>query len=353
MAHRSITRSLAAFAIGSIVAAACGGAAQPSPSTAPSAAPATSAAAATAAPTAAPVLSRPVEFVISTGPGGGSDIYARLWIGYMQAQKALTTSVLPVNKEGGAGAVAFTYVYQHKGDPHYILVTLNSFFTTIITQKLPYKSSDFTPLANMAEDPFFLWVNEDSPWKTAQDVIAAAKANSLTVSGTGSKQEDEVLFRRIEQVAGTKPFNYIPQSGGGKVAAALAGHQDGVVVTVNNPSEGASLMAGKKLRPVCAFLPDSPKDAPFTGLATCKSQGLAIDDYYNLRAIVGPPGLTEAQTAFWANVFKKVNDSPDWQKYMKDNALRPDFRTGAELKKLFADYTKLHEEIAQKNGWVK
>src|SRR5687768_18545354 len=80
---------------------------------------------------------------------------------------------------------------------HYIMITLNSFFTTIITQKLPYKATDFTPVANLALDPFYLWVNEDSPMKTAADFVKASQERELVVSGTGSKQEDEVLFRRI------------------------------------------------------------------------------------------------------------------------------------------------------------
>src|SRR5207249_11061896 len=117
----------------------------------------------------------------------------------------------------------------------------NSFFTTIITQKLPYKATDFTPVANLALDPFFLWVNDDSPWKTAQDFITAAKENSLTVAGTGAKQEDEALFRRIEDTMKTKPFTYLSQTSGATVAAAVAGHQGGVVASVNNPSEGLAL----------------------------------------------------------------------------------------------------------------
>ncbi len=351
MTSRSLTRFLAPVAAVALLVSACGGTAAPSPSAGASA---SAGASKSAAPSAAAVLTRPVEFVISTAPGGGSDIYARLWIGIMQSAKALNTSVLPVNMDGGAGAVAFAYVFQKKGDPHYILVTLNSFFTTIITQKLPFKSNDFTPLVNMADDPFFLWVNADSPWKTAQDFIAAAKERSITVAGTGAKQEDEVLFRRIQDLAGTKPFNYIPQTGGGAVATALGGHQGGVEATVNNPSEGLGLYQASppKLRPICAFLPGSPTEGVYKGLPTCKSQGLAIDDYYIVRAVVGPPGLTDAQVSFWVDVFKKVSDSQDWKDYMTKNALKPDFKSGADLKKLFDDFTKLHTDIATKNGWV-
>jgi len=348
MMRRSTWRGpLATLATTLLIAAACGGA-----GTAPTTAPATSAAA-TAAPTvAAFVPTRPTEFVISTGPGGGSDIYARFWITIMQNQSLTAQPVQPVNKDGGAGAVAFTYVFEKKADPHYLMVTLNSFWTTIITQKLPYKSTDFTPIANLAFDPFFLWVRDDSPIKTAADFVKAAQEREITVSGTGSKQEDEVLFRRIQDQAKTKAFKYVPQTGGGAVAAALAGNQGGVEVTVNNPSEGKGLYGQKKIRPVCAFLAASPKEGTFKDLATCKSQGLAIDDYFNVRSVVAAPGLTTAQQTYWVGVFKQVSDSTEWQKFVTDNALNPDFRAGDDFKKLIEQYETIHREIATKNGWI-
>jgi tripartite-type tricarboxylate transporter receptor subunit TctC len=326
-----------------LVATACGGAgtggASPSAAGSPSAA-------ALQQPT------RPVEFVISTAPGGGSDIYARAMQAIIEEGKFSPQPVQPVNKEGGSGAVAFTYVFEKKGDMHYIMITLNSFFTTIITQKLPYKATDFTPIANLALDPFFLWVNEDSPWKTAGDFMKAAQDKELVASGTGSKQEDEVMFLRIQELAKTKTFKYVPQSGGGAVATALAGHQGGVEVTVNNPSEGLGLYQQKKLRPLCSFTPASPTTGTFAGLATCKSQGLAIDDYYIMRAIMGPPGLKPEQTAFWVDVFKKVFESQKWKDFMNTNALNPDFRTGIDFRSFINNYEKLHNQIATKNKWV-
>ena len=333
MERRSIVRTIAGLVTAMLVVAACGGAAGPGG-------------------TAAFTPTRPSEFVISTGPGGGSDIYARLWIGIMDKEKLTAQPVTPVNKEGAAGAVAFTYVNEKKGDPHYVMVTLNSFWTTIITQKLPYKTTDFTPIANLAQDPFFLWVAADSPIKTAQDFVKAAQERELTGSGTGSKQEDEVLFRRIQDLAKTKAFKYVPQTGGGAVAAALAGKQGGVEVTVNNPSEGRALMEQGKIRAVCGFIPASPTEGLFKDLPTCKSQGLAIDDYYNVRSVVAAPGLTAAQQTYWIDVFKKVSDSTEWKEFMTKNALVPDFQSGDAFKKLIEHYETLHRDIATKNGWI-
>lgn len=345
---RTIMRTLVVIGTVALVAAACGGGAQPGATTAPAATQA-----ATAAPTVAAFKpTRPSEFVISTGPGGSSDIYARLWISYMEKDKLTETAVTPVNKEGGGGAVAFTYVFEKKGDPHYLMVTLNTFWTTTITQKLPYKTTDFTPIANMANDPFFLWVNADSPIKTAGDFIKEAQTREMTASGTASKAEDEVMFRRIEDLAKTKVFKYVPQTGGGAVATALAGKQGGVEVTVNNPSEARALAQQGKVRAICSFTPTSPAEGQFKDLPTCKSQGLAIDDYYNVRSVMAAPGLTAAQQAYWVGVFQKINDSADWKKFVSDNALISDFQSGDAMKALVEKYQKLHEEIATKFKWI-
>lgn len=318
---------------------------------APSATP-TSSGSASAAAAIQPT--HPIEFVISTAPGGGSDLYARAMATIIENKKLSPQPVTPLNKEGGSGAVAFQYVYEKTADMHYVMITLNSFFTTIITQKLAFKATDFTPVANLALDPFFLWVNDDSPWKTAQDFISAAKENSLTVAGTGTKQEDEALFRRIEDTMKTKPFTYIPQTSGATVAAALAGHQGQVVATVNNPSEGLALFQStpKKLRPLCAFTKASPTTPVYSSLATCTSQGIAIDDYFIMRAIMGPPGLSQGQQAFWIDVFKKVYDSDEWKKFMTDNALQPDFKSGLEFRQFILQYQQLHQDIATKFKWV-
>jgi len=341
---RSAIRIAAILGAALVTLSACATANAPSPTPSSSA----------SASAAAVVPTHPVEFVISTAPGGGSDIYARAMATIIETKKFSPQPVTPLNKEGGSGAVAFQYVFEKTGDMHYIMITLNSFFTTIIVQKTPFKATDFTPIANLALDPFFLWVNDDSPWKTAQDFINAAKENSLTVAGTGAKQEDEALFRRIEDSMKTKPFTYLSQTSGATVAAAVAGHQGGVVASVNNPSEGLTLYQAspKKLRPLCAFMPASPTTPIYSTLPTCSSQGIPIDDYFIMRAVMAPPGLSQAQQQFWIDVFKKVFDSDEWKKFMTDNALQPSFKSGLEFRQFILQYQQLHQDIATKFKWV-
>jgi len=166
---------------------------------------------------------KPVEFIIMAGQGGGADKYARLIAGLADKHHLAPVPLVPINKVGGAGAVAMDYVHGKKGDDHTIMITLSSFVMTPIAQKLPFNYKDFTPISLLALDNFFLWVNNDIPWKSVADFVKQAKARSMKVGGTGSRQEDELIFTFFEQKAALKPFKYVPFKGGGTVAASLVG----------------------------------------------------------------------------------------------------------------------------------
>ncbi|MGH8916400.1 MAG: Bug family tripartite tricarboxylate transporter substrate binding protein, partial [Acidimicrobiia bacterium] len=128
------------------------------------------------------VPERPVEFVITTSPGGGSDLYARFITSVVYKLDLWDQPLLPANHPGGSGAVAFNYLFGKKGDPHYIMITLNSIITTpLIQEDLPFTYEDFTPISLLALDPFFLWVPADSPIKSVDDFLAEAKSRSMNV----------------------------------------------------------------------------------------------------------------------------------------------------------------------------
>ncbi|MER3398379.1 MAG: tricarboxylate transporter [Chloroflexota bacterium] len=289
---------------------------------------------------------RPVEFVISTSPGGGSDIYARFIIGIIEKHKLSPQPFVPVNKAGGAGAEAMQYVASKRADPHVIMITLNSFITTPMLQKLPFTTRSFTPIALLALDPFFLWVWSDSNIKSLDDFLREARQRSITVGGTGSKQEDEILFKIIELRANTKPFNYVPFRGGGEVCTALAGKQ--VEATVNNPSECVQFYP-ERTRPLAAFLDE--RTPAYKDLPTAKELGLPIS-YVNMRAIVGAPELGREHQAWHINLMKQVYETQDWQDFVKQNALEPKFLTGDDFRKFLDDFEKLHREIMTQAGWI-
>ena len=117
-----------------------------------------------------------VEFVVPAGTGGGADQMARLVQGIVTKHNLLKSSMVVVNKGGGAGAEGFLEMKNAKGDPHKIVITLSNLFTTPVATGVPFSYKDMTPVAMLALDEFVLWVNAESPYKTAQEYIAAVKA---------------------------------------------------------------------------------------------------------------------------------------------------------------------------------
>ncbi|MEI8036050.1 MAG: tripartite tricarboxylate transporter substrate binding protein, partial [Betaproteobacteria bacterium] len=102
---------------------------------------------------------KPVEFVIPAGTGGGADQMARLIQGIVAKHNLMKQSLIPVNKSAGAGAEGFLAVKDSKGDPHKIIITLSNLFTTPMAQGTPFSWRDMTPVSMLALDQFVLWVN--------------------------------------------------------------------------------------------------------------------------------------------------------------------------------------------------
>ncbi|UCG39156.1 MAG: tripartite tricarboxylate transporter substrate binding protein [bacterium] len=292
---------------------------------------------------------RPVEFVISAGVGGGADKYARFLIGLNVKGKYIEEAILPVNKEGGAGAVAMQYVLSQKGNDYMMLITLNSFLTTPLFQNLPFSYRDFTPIALLALDNFPLWVHKDSAYKTVDDFIAAAKKESLTVGGTGSKQEDEIVFRAIEKLAGTKPFKYVPYKGGGDVAKALVGKH--VEATVNQVSEAGGFFP-EFVRPLCVFQDDRLAIKGYEDVPTGKEAGVPLS-YTMMRAIFAPPGISKEAQAGLTELFRKMSQDKEWLEFADKTGLKSTFLTGDELRKFADEFEKTHIEIMKGQGWIK
>jgi putative tricarboxylic transport membrane protein len=219
---------------------------------------------------------------------------------------------------------------------------------------LAFNWSSFTPIALLALDNFFLWVNSEDSIKNVQDFLKAAKDESMTVGGTGSKQEDELVFSFLQQKAGLKAFKYVPFSGGGAVATALAGKQ--VRGTVNNPSEGIPFLATPttpaKLTPIATFTEKPVDDSRFKNLPTVKSLGIDVS-YQMLRAIFAPPGISKEAQEYYVGLMEKVFKLEEFRKFLDDNVLDPTFLKGDAFAKFIEDQDALHRDIMVKAGFTK
>src|SRR4029453_15853008 len=118
---------------------------------------------------------KPIEFVVPAGTGGGADQMARLIAGIAEKHKLSPRPIIVVNKSGGAGAEGFLSAKDRKGNDaqHTIIITLSNLFTTPLHTGIPFSWRDLTPVARLALDEFILWVNADTPHKTAKEYLAA------------------------------------------------------------------------------------------------------------------------------------------------------------------------------------
>jgi len=301
---------------------------------------------------------RPVEFIVPAGTGGGADQMARTIQGIVTKHNLMKQPLVVINKSGGAGGEGFLDVKTANNNPHKIVITLSNLFTTPLATGIPFNWKDLTPVAMLALDEFVLWVNADKPYKTAKDYIDAVKAappGSKKMGGTGSKQEDQIITVALEKATGTK-FTYIPYKGGGEVAVQLVG--DHIDSSVNNPIEAVAQWRGGKVRPLCVFdgKPMNYDEQVADGktwkdIPTCKSQGLDIE-YVMLRGIFMSPKATKDQVDYYVELFKKVRATPEWQDLMKNGAFNTTFMTGDDYAKWVGTEEKRHETLMKEAGFL-
>ena len=301
---------------------------------------------------------RPVEFIVPAGTGGGADLMARTIQGIVTKHGLMKQSLVVINKAEGAGGVGFLDVKSSRNNPHKIIITLSNLFTTPLATGIPFTWKDLTPVAMLALDEFVLWVNAETPYKTAQEYIEAVKKEppgKFRMGGTGSKQEDQIITAAIEKVSGAK-FTFIPYRGGGEVAVQLVGkHVDS---TVNNPIEAVAQWKGDAVRPLCVFdgnkLPYADAVAPgksWGSIPTCKSQGLDVE-YLMLRGIFTSPGATKDQVDYYVDLLKKVRETPEWAALMKEGAFNQTFMAGADYAKWVENEAKRHETLMKDAGFL-
>ena len=301
---------------------------------------------------------KPVEFVVPAGSGGGADQMARFIQGMITKHNLMKQPMVVVNKSGGAGGEGFLYIKDSKGDPNKIIITLSNLFTTPLATGVPFNWKDLTPVSMLALDEFVLWVNADSPYKTAKqylDAVKAGKDYDFKMAGTGSKQEDQIITAALDKFTGKK-FTYVPFKGGGAVAVQLVGNH--VNSTVNNPIEAVAHWRGGKLRPLCVFdnqrMPYKEKvteTMSWNDIPTCKESGVEVD-YLMLRGIFMADGVSKDQVDFYVKLFDKVRALPDWKEFMQKGAFNQSGMTGKEYADWVAKTEEVHKVLMKDAGFL-
>src|SRR5262245_5244687 len=274
---------------------------------------------------------RTVEVVVPYAPGGGTDNLMRMITGIIDENKWSPVPLNVNNRAGGSGAVGFNYLINKKGDPHVIAGATPMIVSGKIEGRLPGDHRDaMTTLMIVAIDELMLSVRTESPYKTIDDFVNAARAKpgGLTVGGTATLTEDHIFTYLFEQAAKVR-VKYVPFNSGGEVTTALmGGHIDAGVM---NPNEIIAQIEAGKAKNLAVASKKRLADAP--DVPTFAERGYAFY-WEQMRGVVGPANMAPEAVKWWVDTLRKVVKTDKWQKdYIKRNLLTPTDWTGEEANK--------------------
>lgn len=309
------------------------------------------------AASAAWVPEKPVEFVVASGPGGGTDIFARTIQSIIVKYKLMNAPMVVVNKGGGSGSEGFVYGSASADDPYKLTFGTNNEYLLPLVAKMGYSADSLIPVTALALDEFLIWVNAESPYKDAKSFIdAAKKPEGLKMGGSQSKDTDQTLASMISEATGAK-FTYIPFKSGGEAAVQLAGgHID---ANLNNPNENLGQWKAGMIRPLCVFSsqrmaagPKVTKDMAWSDIPLCKDAGIAIANYQMPRTVWLAAKVSPDAVAFYTTILKKVSETPEWKTYIERTSQSDRFLTGDELRAYTKQDAEKATEVFKREKWI-
>jgi putative tricarboxylic transport membrane protein len=295
--------------------------------------------------------SKNIEVVVPFAPGGGTDNLMRMITGIMDENKWSPVALNVNNRVGGSGTVGYVYLINKKGDSHVVAGATPMIVSGKLQGRLSGNHRDaITVLMIVAIDELMLSVRTESPFKTVEDFVNAARAKpgTLTVGGTGTHNEDHIFAHLFEQAAGIK-LKYVPFNSGGEVTAALmGGHIDGGIM---NPNEISAQVEAGKAKNLAVAARKRMTDAP--DVPTFAEKGHKFY-WEQMRGVVGPAGMAPEAVAWWQDALKKVTQTKKWQEeYVKRNLLTPTAWVGEEANKYLDGITGDYESALSALGGLK
>lgn len=283
-----------------------------------------------------------VEIVASSVPGGSLDKTARTIERIFIKGKLVNSTLAVMNKSGGGGTIATTYVSQRPGDPHYLLIAGTGLLTNHIlgASKLTY--TDFTPVAMLTNDYVVMAVSAASSIRNGKDLADRLRTNPQSLSigfanafGSTRHISTALLMKMFD--GNPRDLKTVVFKGSAEaITALLGGHID--VVSTGATNATAHVAAGK-MRIIGVGAPQRFGGA-LSGAPTWREQGV---DYVSgtWRGIIGPKDLTAAQVAYWENAISRMVETAEWKEDLERNYWFNDYMPSAQFRKeLQKDYTE-------------
>ena len=280
---------------------------------------------------------RNVELIVPASAGGSLDTTGRMVTRLWGDLKLLPVSSSVSNRAGGGHAVAYNYLAQRPGDPHFLAVTSMTLLASHINGHIPQTYTDFTPLAVLLTEYIAIAVRADSPLKTGKDFIEAMRrapaSLSLAISSApGGTHHISFGLPLLSGGVDTSKAKFVAfNSSGEAVTALLGGHVDVVSAGTVNV---AAFVASGRLRTLAV---SSPKrmSGPLAVAPTWPELGFK-GVMENWRGIIGAKNITPEQTLFWENVFRRITSSDEFRSYAEQNQWETTFRGAEDSRKFMA-----------------
>jgi len=276
---------------------------------------------------------RPIELIAINAPGGGSDHTLRIMAKILQQGRLVPAALNVVNKPGGGGAVAYSYLNQHPGDGHFVVLGSKALLTNHISGNGP-SHAEVTPVAFLYGEYISVTVKPDSPLKTGRDVVERLKKDPTALTfgiatSLGNPNHQGVAAALKDAGVDIKKLRtVIFPSGGAATTAMLGGHVDVVPITA---AFAASLVRQGQVRVVAVTSPTRLSEV-LADVPTWREQGYnAVVS--NWRGMFGPRGMTPAQAAWWEQVLLRLSESDEWKKELETNFWRSEYMRGPEMRK--------------------
>lgn len=267
-----------------------------------------------------------ITMVVPFGAGGGSDISGRaIGDGLSEVTDlAFTTE----NRDGGSGAVGFSYFLSLNGQDNYLLPAETAMLALPISQPdVQFAYTDFTPIMKLGDDASIMIVREDSPYNSCTELVDASSSSRVIVGVSGAISNDAVIATLLESETGAS-LDSIPFESGGEVTAALLGGQ--VDVIFSSPSEIQGQLDANAVKPLCVFSENRFEYEELADIPTAVEQGIDVT-FSQFRSFIAPGGISEEARQYWLDAAQQYAESEAYTSYIEDNRMQSAVLYGDEF----------------------
>jgi putative tricarboxylic transport membrane protein len=280
-----------------------------------------------------------VQFVVDTGPGGGSDLFAREIVKIALENKIIPENWPVLSQPQGGGLGAMSFMKLKSGHDNFVAAFTSKWVVGGLNSPgAKAKLEDLTPIIELANEQQVIAVPAQSPYKNFADFIADAKKNpgKFVQVGGAITSVDYLAALKIQENTGTT-WKYLSFDGGGpRITALLRGDAQLMIGSVTDFSEQ---VAAGQLK-VIGILGDKRTDA-FPDAPTLKEQNVPDEGMpvqLQWRGIAGPPNMSPEAVAYYQKVFTDVTKTDEWQKYVTTEGNSTVLVKGDDLKQQIADF---------------